>query len=238
MLYFLYSAVKNILKISFSIFIVLVLLFIVGFLSVGAISTEKFIIVILIAGIINEILSFELAKYFYSKLRNNVDYDLNETYTKEYLPIKKFYVSLFLLFIYIFILITEHLKLGILKKIVYLVSNVLFTDNLSKIEIIKMVDKYLPEIIQKAYDRLILLPILILFIYIIYKSKKLKSILKKKLKNIMKEYVVIVNKIRRPKSNKIKRKIKTSIHINSQKKSRRLYKYKNIEFHNKKPNSN
>ena len=235
-LYILTSILKNIIKLSYSTCIVLILLFIIIFFSLGAISTEKFLIAILIAGVVNEFFSFEVSKYFYSKLRNNVDYDIDEICTKENLPIKKFYVSLFLLFIYIFILITEYFKFGILRKMFYLVSNVIFQDNLSEIEIMNIENKCFPEIIQKAYERLIFLPILILFIYIIfmYKLKKLKPILK----NIMKEYVIVLSETRKSKNIKNKTNIKTSIHINSRKNSHRIYKYKNIEFHNKKPNSN
>ena len=235
-LYILNSILKNIIKLSYSTCIVLILLFIIIFFSLGAISTEKFLIAILIAGVVNEFFSFEVSKYFYSKLRNNVDYDIDEICTKENLPIKKFYVSLFLLFIYIFILITEYFKFGILRKMFYLVSNVIFQDNLSEIEIMNIENKCFPEIIQKAYERLIFLPILILFIYIIfmYKLKKLKPILK----NIMKEYVIVLSETRKSKNIKNKTNIKTSIHINSRKNSHRIYKYKNIEFHNKKPNSN
>lgn len=235
-LYILNSILKNIIKLSYSTCIVLILLFIIIFFSLGAISTEKFLIAILIAGVVNEFFSFEVSKYFYSKLRNNVDYDIDEICTKENLPIKKFYVSLFLLFIYIFILITEYFKFGILRKMFYLVSNVIFQDNLSEMEIMNIENKCFPEIIQKAYERLIFLPILILFIYIIfmYKLKKLKPILK----NIMKEYVIVLSETRKSKNIKNKTNIKTSIHINSRKKFHRIYKYKNIEFHNKKPSSN
>lgn len=87
---------------------------------------------------------------------------------------------------------------------------------------------------------------------IIFKNdkKKLEYIEKKKkvfekfqydliLKKYLEKNIIRVKRhieINKTKINKTN--IKTSIHINSRKKSHRIYKYKNIEFHNKKPNSN
>lgn len=56
--------------------------------------------------------------------------------------------------------------------------------------------------------------------------------------NFVRKFVYYKKYVDIKKHKSIKTNIKTSIHINSRKKSRRLYKYKNIEFHNKKPNSN
>lgn len=67
-------------------------------------------------------------------------------------------------------------------------------------------------------------------------KKYLKKYLKKNIIRVKRYIEMNKSKINKSKINKTK--IKTSIHINSRKKSRRLYKYKNIEFHNKKPNSN
>jgi membrane protein len=78
-----------------------------------------------------------------------------------------------------------------------------------------------------------------------YSEKKKKEYEKKHfqfdliLKKYLKKNIIRVKRhIEMNKSKINKTNIKTSIHINSQKKSHRLYKYKNIEFHNKKPNSN
>ena len=62
-----------------------------------------------------------------------------------------------------------------------------------------------------------------------------KLILKKYLK---KNIIRVKRHIEMNKSKINKTNIKTSIHINSRKKYHRIYKYKNIEFHNKKPSSN
>ena len=78
-----------------------------------------------------------------------------------------------------------------------------------------------------------------------YSEKKKKEYEKKHfqfdliLKKYLKKNIIRVKRhIEMNKSKINKTNIKTSIHINSRKKSHRLYKYKNIEFHNKKPNSN
>ena len=78
-----------------------------------------------------------------------------------------------------------------------------------------------------------------------YSEKKKKEYEKKHfqfdliLKKYLKKNIIRVKRhIEMNKSKINKTNIKTSIHINSRKKSHRLYNYKNIVFHNKKPNSN
>lgn len=56
--------------------------------------------------------------------------------------------------------------------------------------------------------------------------------------NFIRKFIYYKKYVDIKKHKSIKTNIKTSVHINSRKKSHRIYKYKNIEFHNKKPNSN
>ncbi|MFP5493498.1 hypothetical protein ACLGL2_03935 [Parvimonas sp. G1641] len=232
--YFLNSVWRNFIKISrFYLFALLFFMTLTGWLSI-----KGFLVVNLVVTLINHFLSD--IKYLYGSLyfkinknkKNlNFDYNLvNEKKTKEIIARNKLLVNLFVVILYIYLAFCEFFE-----SILIYESN----DNLYKKYNLY---EYIVSRILLGEIRLGILLFIIMIIVgviIIHTSyDNFKDFIYIKFMNVIKKFIYIKKDfyIRRPKS--IETNIKTSIHINSRKKSHRLYKYKNIEFHNKKPNSN
>lgn len=259
-LYVLNSCMRNILKIKSTYFIIA---FIALFL-LGNISIEYFIIVQLFVTIVNYFL--DNTKYIYGnffrkldKNMKNFDYELiNDDITKEKNCYRKiwFNIGIFLLWIYLYIF----------EKIIplnsYYLLDKLFGFSLINSETEKEflgVTGWLMNYISREANRIFFLCVIIIIfgiifgfiltLYLFIKSKfniPLFMIERDKFytkiecfpMNFVRKFVYYKKYVDIKKHKSIKTNIKTSIHINSRKKFHRIYKYKNIEFHNKKPNSN
>lgn len=146
---------KNLIKKSYFLFIVVI----ISVFMVGWISVKNFGFVSLITVIIYQLMSYDDIKYLYGKLKDNFDYNLDENKTKEEIAIKKFYLNILILFLYIYIVLTQDAKIS--QRIYEYIES----KKLSEIE----------SIFFRGYDRIMIISIVILIYAIILVLKK-KSI--------------------------------------------------------------
>lgn len=154
-IYIFNSIWKNFIRKSYFLFIVVIISVFMG----GWISAKNFGFVSLITVIIYQLMSYEDIKYLYGKLKGNFDYNLDENKTKEQITIKKFYLNILILLLYIYIVLTQdaNISQGMYE---YIKSK-----KLSELE----------SIIFRGYDRIMIISIVVLIYAIILLLKK-KSI--------------------------------------------------------------
>lgn len=162
---------KNLIKKSYFLFIVVI----ISIFMVGWISVKNFGFVSLITVIIYQLMSYEDIKYLYGKLKDNFDYNLDENKTKEEITIKKFYLNILILLLYIYIVLTQDAKIS---QCIY---EYIESKKLSEIE----------SIFFRGYDRIMIISIVILIYAIILVLKK-KSIKEEMIKFKQKfEYILM-----------------------------------------------
>lgn len=177
--YILNSLIKNVLKKNSSILsVVLLIVFLVGWLSI-----KNFGLVSLSVVVINQFMSYEDVLSIYGKLK--IDFDnniLNEKKIKQQLAMNKLYFNIFIVFLYIFIAITQE----------WWILGYLFGDSSREGDsFISIIDKGLTRII------LIEVVIMILALFLRHNKKDLQEELLKykksfeyKLMKFMEKYII------------------------------------------------
>lgn len=173
-IYIFNSMLKNILKISYLVTILATfLIFLAGWISI---QNYAFISLILI--VVNQFMSYEDVTNMYGKLKSNIHYRLiNISKTKQQLAFNKLYFNIFIVFLYIYIALTEDFKF----------FEFIYINLMSKG---KDISKLL-LIFYRGCDRIIIIEIIVIIYAICLKVKK-KSIKEEMIKFKQKfEYILM-----------------------------------------------
>lgn len=245
--YFLNSVWSNFIKIShFYLFALLILMTLTGWLSI-----KGFLVVNLVVTLINHFLSD--IKYLYgsiyfkvnkNKKNSNFDYNLvDEKKTKEKISTTRFLVNIFIVILYVYLVLCEWFESILIEEKSYTTYEyIIFRISLGEIRIGFLLLLIMFIIFFVSFFKMFLSFLknirFLKKMSFFYKLDNYKRSIESFPINFIKKFVYLKKYVEIKKPNSEETNIKTSIHINSRKKSHRLYKYKNIEFHNKKPNSN